>query len=112
MRNQKQLGLEDKKGGTASLEQFKCLDLCKEAIKILGIHFSYNHELIQKLNFNRVFDNFKMALSLWKSRTLTVYGRCEIVRTLAIPKLLCKYVDPPKSFLNSVQKEIVSFTFH
>ena len=67
--------------------------------------------MLHKLNFTRVLDNFKFGLNLWKGRSLTILGRAEIVRTLAIPKILyvCNYLDPPSSFLKEVKSSIVSF---
>ena len=53
-------------------------------------------------------------MNLWKSRSLTILGRAEIVRTLAIPKILyvCNYLDPPSSFLKEVKSSIVSFIWN
>ena len=53
-------------------------------------------------------------MNLWKGRSLTILGRAEIVRTLAVPKILyvCNYLDPPSSFLKEVQSSIVSFIWN
>ena len=62
------------------------IDLNKETIKILhvGIHYSYNKKLMNERNFMKAFSNFKTVLNMWKTRQLTIYGRLEVVRSLAI----------------------------
>ena len=37
----------------------RCVNLCQDAIKMFGIHLSYNSTLLLKLNFDRVLDNQK-----------------------------------------------------
>ena len=47
-----------------NMENFKCVDLGKEAIKILGINFTYNTNLFNKLNFERVETNLTTTLNI------------------------------------------------
>ena len=56
-----------------NMENFKCVDLDKEAIKILGINFTYNTNLFNKLNFERVEENLTRTLNIWRQQNLTIY---------------------------------------
>ena len=60
----------------------------KEAVKILGVFFTYNRPLRQKLNFTKIIDAIKTKLHFWKWRNLTIMGRIQIVKTFAIPMLM------------------------
>ena len=64
-------------------------NLDKEAIKILGINFTYNTNLFNnKLNFERVEENLTRTLNIWRQQNLTIYGKCEIIRTLAVSSIV------------------------
>ena len=39
------------KGVNVALCDMKCLNLTKETVKILGVHFSYNKKLEHEVNF-------------------------------------------------------------
>ena len=45
----------------------------KEAVKILGVYFSYNRRLRNKLNFEGIIDAIKTKLQLWRWRNLTIF---------------------------------------
>ena len=90
------------------------VNLCQDAIKILGIHFSYNSKLLLELNFNKVLDNLKISVNMWKTRKLTLFGRTQIVKSLALPKILyvCNMMDPPSEFVNKVNEIIKNFLWN
>ena len=56
----------------------KLVDLKQDSIKILGIHFSNNNGLSQKLNIDKLFKSYKSKINIWKSRSLTLYGKNEV----------------------------------
>ena len=60
----------------------------KRAVKILGVHFTYDCSLRHKLNFKEIIDAIKTKLQLWKWRNLTIIGRIQIVKTFVIPLIL------------------------
>ena len=60
----------------------------QEAVKILGVYFSYNRRLRNKLNFEEIIDAIKKKLQLWRWRNLTIIGRIQIVKTFVIPMLM------------------------
>ena len=60
----------------------------KEPICALGVHFSYNTENANKLNFKEKIHSLEKTLNCWKRRKLTLLGRINIVKTLGLSKLI------------------------
>ena len=60
----------------------------KRAVKILGVDFTYDVALKQKLNFEEIMHSTKEKLKLWRWRNLTVIGRIQIVETFVIPIIM------------------------
>ena len=57
----------------------------KKAVKILGVHFTYDEGLWKKLNFDEILNSIKKKLHLWNLRNLTILGRTQLVKTFVIP---------------------------
>ena len=78
---------------TLEVEPLKWVNLDTNAIKNLGVFLTYNHELSMKLNFDKRVAQFDILLNTWKQRNLTIYGRNQIIKSLAMPRLLyvCNY---------------------
>ena len=53
----------------------KCLNLMKETVKILGVHFSYNKKLEHEMNFQSHIIKIESTLRLWHKRNLTTEGK-------------------------------------
>ena len=66
----------------------KCIDLRNEAIKILGVYFSYNQEIKDDKDFYNIIANIQGALNLWRIRNLTLEGRIVLFKTFAISKIV------------------------
>ena len=83
----------------------------KKSVKILGVHFTYNHIAKRKLNFDDLIISIKEKLKMWRWRDLTIIGRIQIVKTFIIPIFLYRAslscVD--KEFMNDVNKIIFEF---
>ena len=56
----------------------------------LGVFFSYNATTCKaaKLNFDEKLRSMEKSLNIWKNRKLTLIGRINIVKTLALSKLI------------------------
>lgn len=95
-------------------DSIKWVDLYQQSVKILGIHFSYNRNIRDANNFDKVFENFKTVLSIWRMRSLTLYGRILVVKSLALSKLyyICSKIDVSDKFIARVKKEISDFIWH
>jgi len=57
----------------------------KKAVKILGVHFTYDEGLWKKLNFDEILTSVKKKLHFWNWRHLTILGRIQLVKTFVIP---------------------------
>ena len=87
------------------------LKLSDEAIYALGVYFSYNEELATEKNFFDKLNPLKKLLNIWSSRDLSIYGRINIVKTLAISKLtfICSVLDTPNGFTDEVNNMIFRY---
>ena len=82
--------------------------------QILGIHFTYNTNLFNKLNFERVEANLTTTLNIWRLRNLTIYGKCEIIRTLAVSKILyvTNVLCPKAQFIKIIKNKLCDFIWN
>ena len=64
----------------------KCVNLKNNAIKVLGIHFSYNKRLENDENYRRYIIKIKKLLKLRRIGQLTFEGKTLIFKTLTISK--------------------------
>ena len=70
----------------------------QDPICALGVFFSYNTPEANKLNFGDKLCSMEKVLNAWKCRKLTLIGRINIAKTLALSKLIFNasnlYVPP------------------
>ena len=59
-------------------------NLREEPILALGVYFSYDDKLAAQKNFFDKFGPLKKILNIWSSRDLSIYGKINIVKTLAL----------------------------
>jgi len=92
----------------------KKIDFHAAGVKILGIYFSRNKTLMRNNNFDRLLEKIKSILSIWKTRNLTLYGKVQVIRTLAISQLLyvSSKITVPRTFIANVEKEIIKFIWN
>ena len=76
------------KGVQVAVCGVKCIHLRNEAIKILGVYFSYNQKIKDDKNFYNIISNIQGVLNLWRMRNLTLEGRIVVFKTLAISKIV------------------------
>ena len=72
---------------------------------------TYNLELSDKKNFFEKLGSLKKTLSIWSRRDLSIYGRINIVKTLALSKLvfISSVMETPKNFATEVNKIVFDF---
>ena len=80
-------GIGALKGVSLELCGMECIDLTKNSVKILGIHFSYNKKIENKENFIKIIKKIENVLKIWRIRNLTIQGKITIFKTLAISKV-------------------------
>ena len=66
----------------------KCVDLCKDTIRITGVHFSYNKTKQDVENVLETISKIQNALKIWRMRSLTPEGKVIDFETLAISKIV------------------------
>ena len=86
----------------------------KTYVKILGIHFTYDYRVKQKLNFDELIKSIKDKLRIWRWRDLTIIGRIQIVKTFIIPIFLYRasMICLDEVFVNEVNKIIFHFIWN
>ena len=83
-----------------------CIDLTKETIKILGIHFSYNSQVENEQNYLNTVLKIEKVLKLWRMRNLLLAGKITAFKSLAISKIvyLAMMTPVPKPIVNDLCK--------
>ena len=92
------------KGVNVALCGMKCLNLMKETVKTLGVHFYDNKKLEDELNFQSHIENTEIVLRLWHTRNLTIEGKVSIFKSLAISKIahLSPITTVPHAIINQL----------
>ena len=57
----------------------ECMNLTKNSVKILGIHFSFNKKIEIEENFIELIKKIESVLKIWTIRNLTVQGKIKIL---------------------------------
>ena len=83
----------------------------KKAVKILGVHFTYDLRAKQKLNVDELISSIQQKLRIWRWRDLTIIGRIQIVKTFIISIFLhrASLKSVNKDFVEDVNKIIFDF---
>ena len=74
----------------------------------LGVHFSYDEQQANKLNFEEKVRNLETILNAWGRKNLTLIGRIKIVKTLGVAKLIyaTSFLSSPEHFAKGINKLI------
>ena len=80
-------GLGPLKGVEMTVCDMQTVYLTKDAIKILGIYFSYNINLMNQKNYCKAITSIHGILKLWRMRNLSIEGKIVVFKMLAISKL-------------------------
>ena len=83
----------------------------KEPLKVLGIHISYDKTGNERKNVSKKIENLNAKLGTWRSRQLSVFGRCLIVRSLGISQIVhsAAVLDIHKDYIVKIQSSIFKF---
>ena len=81
---------------------------------LLGVHFSYDQEATVKKNFLEKLGTLKNTLKMWSQRNLSLYRKINIVKTLALSKLLfiCIVLESSENFADEVNKIVFDFIWN
>ena len=99
-------GIGALKGVKVAICGIKCIDLNKEAIKILRVSFSYDKNLLLGNNFRKTILNIEKILEMWRRRNLTLEGKIIILKTLALSKItfLAQVLVIPNKIIDALQQ--------
>ena len=89
------VGIGALKGVQVAVCGMKCIDLCIEAIKIIGTFFSYNSRIKEEHNFLKIVSNVQSVLNLWRYRNITLEGRIVVFKSLALSKIIFQALIVP-----------------
>ena len=76
------------KGVNVAFCGMECVNLEKDTIKILGIHYSYNQALENDQNFTDQIIKIENVLKIWRSRSLNLEGKITVFKSLALSKII------------------------
>ena len=94
-------GIGVKRGEKVALCGMKSVDLTSEAVKILGIYYSYNEKVFLETNYLEIIKNVENVVSVWRLRNMTLIGKNLIFGSLIMSKVVFL------SFLSNVPRNIV-----
>ena len=77
------------------------------------MHFSYNEQLAENMNFGEVVNQVEKLLGVCSQRSLTLSGRILYFKTLALSKIVyvASIVVVPERILNKLQSIHKNFIF-
>ena len=89
----------------------KCIDTTKEAVKILGVSFSYDKNLQFESKFRKTILSIERILKMWRRRNLTLGGKIIISNTLALSKItfLAQVLVLPNQIIDTLQQSEKKF---
>ena len=88
------------------------IKITKTCIKSLGIYLGHDKIECYHKNWTNRLEKLEKILSVWKRRKLTLFGKCTIINTLAISKILYNasiLENPKEDFFKTVSKLIYNF---
>ena len=80
------------------------VDLTKDTILTLGVYNSYDVLLAEKYNLLNIISSVTDCLKTWKYRGLTLGGRIQILKSLALSKIVYigTMIDVSKQFIEQL----------
>ena len=96
-------------GSLKGVEKAVCgmenINLTKDAVKIIGISFSYNKAIQNELNFKTTISKIQAVLELWRMRRLSLEGKIIVFKSLSISKIV--YLFLLTNVPNNIVEELI-----
>ena len=93
-----------------SLYIFSFLASCpRDPVKILGIYFSYDDKMNDHYNFNVKTQKLQTHLDIWSSRSLTLFGKVLIIKSLGLSQILysASNTNVPNDAIKTVKRRLL-----
>ena len=86
----------------------------KDYVNTLGICFTTDPNISYSKNLESRLLSLEKCLNVWSSRDLTLYGKINIVKSLALSKLffVAAVLPIPDDFIKNVNKQVVEFIWN
>ena len=86
----------------------------RDPLKILGICFSYNDKTNNHYNFNLKIQKLQIHLDMWSSRSLTLFGKVLIIKSLGLSRILysASNTNVPQDVITTVKRKPFSFLWN
>ena len=80
-------------------------------VMILGVHFSYDKKGNDDLNFSLKFRKLQTKLGMWNARSLALFGRVLITKTLGISQIIysASNIKVPDTIADTLKKKLFNF---
>ena len=80
-------------------------------VRYLGIYIGYDHKQIHSLNWLSKVDKLEGILESWSKRDLSLFGRVQVIKSLAIPQILASltYLPIQTSIIDNINKLLFKF---
>ena len=88
--------------------------MSSELVFALGVHFTYDLVVSEKKTFFDKLGSSKKTLNMWSQRDPSIVGRINIIKTLALSRLvfICSVMNTPKAFSTEGNKIIFDFIWN
>ena len=86
-----------------------------DTLHILGIDIIQDRRRIITSNFDPILTKIKSCLNIWSQRHLSLFGKIEVVKTLAISRLvyaLTLLPSPSRDYLYQIEKVLLQFIWN
>ena len=86
--------------------------IAKNYVKSLGVYLGHDKNICYEMNWTSKLEKLEKILSVWRTRNLTIFGKCIIINTLAISKLIYNAFllsNPKPDFFKKVSKLVFNF---
>ena len=83
-----------------------------EPVKVLGTFISYDSVGNEWKSFAKKVNTFKTKLAAWRSRKLSLFGRCLISKTLGLSQIIvysASMLDIPNNYASVIQSLLFQF---
>ena len=86
----------------------------RDPVKILGTYFSYDNKNNDHYNFNLKIQKLQTHLDMWSSRSLTLFGKVLIIKSLGLSQILysASNTNVPKDTITTVKRKLFSFLWN
>ena len=85
----------------------------KKSIRCLGIYIGQDEDMNHQKNWFEKLENIRTCLSKWKSRDLTLFGKVQVIKILALPQIILSatLLHLPQDIISELNKIFFGFVW-